>query len=255
MRWRNRLNFRPLATLLLFTATTHVAAGEQAPVDGKQSGYHASGSFGGPSGVSEELATQDDFRDALFEPGWSKALFTPWFDWKREVNDEHGLKLGANVLMLAQTASADSSAGDDSAAGGMYRFQGSWRAVSSDTSVGEFSWRVESRSNIGGVPAPQSLGGSYVAALNTGFPYGDNFDVDTPVLSWKQVFTRQRWGYDLGRLAFDVYLDPSWVQSPYRGHMNRAFVFNPTLATTGAGALGAVAKGFVTDKIWLGAQI
>ena len=153
MRWRNRLKLRPLATLLLLAATTHVAAGEQAPVDGKQSGYHGSGSFGGPSGVSEELATQDDFRDALFEPRWSSALFTPWFDWKRAVNDEHGLKLGVNVLMLAQTASADSRAGDDSAAGGMYRFQGSWRAFSSDTSVGEFSWRVESRSNIGGVPA------------------------------------------------------------------------------------------------------
>ena len=37
--------------------------------------------------------------------------------------------------------------------------------------------------------------------------------------------------------------------------MNRAFLVNPTLATTGIGALGAVAKGFVTDQLWLGSQV
>ncbi|MEP5566593.1 MAG: carbohydrate porin, partial [Halioglobus sp.] len=37
--------------------------------------------------------------------------------------------------------------------------------------------------------------------------------------------------------------------------INRSFLVNPTLATTGIGALGAVVKGFVSSNIWLGGQI
>ena len=242
------------AASILVTAAS-AAAQTTPPADGKQSGYETRDTFGGPSGVSQELQALDDFRDALFEPEWTEVLGGPWFDWKRKLNDEYRLKLGVNVLMLAQTGSEDGNGGDDSGAGGIYRFQGSWDAYSNENSSGKFEWRVEARSNIGGVPAPQSLGGTYVAALNTGFPYGDNFDADLAILSWKQVFTEQRWGYAVGRLAFDVYLDPSAVQSPYRGYLNRSFLFNPTLATTGIGALGAVAKGFVSDNVWIGAQI
>ena len=62
-------------------------------------------------------------------------------------------------------------------------------------------------------------------------------------------------GYEVGRLAFDAFLDPSAGQTPYGNFLNRSFVFNPTLATTGAGALGAVVKGMLTDNVWLGGQI
>lgn len=64
-----------------------------------------------------------------------------------------------------------------------------------------------------------------------------------------------RFGYAVGRLAFDAYLDPFVVQTPYGGLLNRSFVFNPALATTGAGALGAVAKGFISENMWLGGQV
>ncbi|WP_439106589.1 carbohydrate porin [Congregibacter sp.] len=108
---------------------------------------------------------------------------------------------------------------------------------------------------MGGLVAPQSLGGGYTATNNTGFPYGDNFKTDLAIINWKQTFEKSRWGYAVGRLAFDVYLDPSAVQTPYGGFLNRAFVYSPALGTTGIGALGAVAKGFVTDNVWVGAQI
>jgi hypothetical protein len=40
-----------------------------------------------------------------------------------------------------------------------------------------------------------------------------------------------------------------------RGFINRAFLVNPTIGTTGIGAIGAVAKGYITDQIWVGGQI
>jgi porin len=59
----------------------------------------------------------------------------------------------------------------------------------------------------------------------------------------------------VGRLAFDVYLDAFMFQTFSRGFLNRSFVVNPTLATTGVGAIGGVAKGFVSDNFWIGGQI
>ena len=242
-----------LSLIAAASATTSWAQDGETPA--KQAGYEGTAAVGGPSGVSKELDMLDDYRDALFEPPWTEALLGPWFNLKRDLNDNARLRLGVNVLTLFQHGSEDGSGGEDSAAGGIYRFQGSWDALRSDHSTGKFEWRLESRSSIGGELAPQSLGGSYVGAINTGFPYGDDFETDLTVLNWSQTFTQSRFGYAVGRLAFDVYLDASAVQSPYKGFVNRAFVLSPALATTGLGALGAVAKGFVSDNVWIGAQI
>jgi hypothetical protein len=100
--------------------------------------------------------------------------------------------------MLAQSGSEDGNGGDDSAAGGIYRFQGSWDIFSTDNSAGKIEWCVESRSSIAAPPAPQSLGGTYTAATNTGFMYGDDFDTDLPLLNRKLVFTEHRRGYAIG---------------------------------------------------------
>ena len=230
---------------------------EPANVETYQSGYGDSVEFGGPSAVSQELDTLNENRDSLYQLDPLQRGFDPWFKWKESLNRESKIKLGVNALMLYQHSSADASADNQrNSAGGIYRFQGSWKGYSSPPgNDGKLEWRLEARSDIGGDPSPQQFGAQYAAALNTGFPYGNNFDTDLAVLNWTQLLNNGRAGVVAGRLAFDAYLDAFAFQSPYRGFLNRSFIFNPTLATTGAGALGAVAKGFVTDQVWLGAQI
>lgn len=73
--------------------------------------------------------------------------------------------------------------------------------------------------------------------------------------NWTQGFANGKAGYAAGRLAFDVYLDAFPFQTFSKGFLNRSFILNPTLPTTGVGALGGVVKGFVTEHLWLGAQI
>lgn len=75
------------------------------------------------------------------------------------------------------------------------------------------------------------------------------------VLNWTQQFNDKTAGFAVGKLAFDAYLDAYAFQTPMRGFLNRSFVVNPTMATTGIGALGAVVKGMVSENIWLGGQI
>lgn len=135
--------------------------------------------------------------------------------------------------------------------GGIYRFQGSWEAIGrGGNNPGRLEWRVEYRSAANQPSTALSPSG----ALNSGFPYSDNFDVDLAVINWTQTFFNQRAGIAIGRLAFDVYLDPYAFQTTGRAYLNRAFVLNPTIPTTGIGALGAAGKGFVTDNLWIGGQ-
>ena len=206
-----------------------------------QSGYEDLAQFGGPESVTEELKRNDAEREAIYQFDSLQRNLAPYFDWKRRQQDESGLAMGFQYYMLYQKASDSLPGEDDDALGGIFRFQGSWAIFQRDN---------------GGFSAPGSLGGrTGVAALAPGFAYSDNFDMDIPVLNWTQIFADGRAGYAVGRLAFDVYLDAFPFQTFSRGFLNRSFILNPTVPTTGIGAIGGVIKGFVSDNFWVGAQM
>ena len=186
------------------------------------------------------------------QPSWLQ----PYDAWKKKIKDDYGVSFGLSAYWLYQKAN-DSIGDDDDALGGIYRFQGSWVAFGRDTGhPGRLEWRIENRNEVGGYLSPAQLGGETgTAALNSGFGYSDNFSTDISVLNWTQVLFDKRAGFAVGRLAFDVYLDAFLFQTFSRGFLNRAFLVNPTIGTTGIGALGAVAKGFVTENVLIGAQI
>jgi len=217
-----------------------------------QSGFDEMTSLAGPDGVTEQLIQGDRVKRSIFEWGeWAD----PWFDWKAKVKEENGLALGFFVSVLGQKAS-DSTTDDDNALGGIYRFNGSWTRQNSGKNLGRFEWRVEARSRIGNNQSPQTLGSAIGAdVLNSGFAYSDRFKTDLAVLSWAQTFRDSTAGFAAGRLAFDVYLDAMPFQSFSRGFLNRSFLLNPTIATTGIGALGAAGRMFVSKQVWLGAQV
>jgi porin len=221
-----------------------------------QSGFGDVPQFGGPDGVSGQLQSADEVRESTFQWKTPQRWFKPWYDWKGQVQDDHGLAMGFFVSFLGQTAS-DTTTGDDDALGNILRFQGSWTLINRGAkNPGRIEWRVEHRDRMLGQQAPMDLSAAVgAAALNTGFPYSRNFDTDIAVLNWTQGFRDETIGVAAGRLAFDVYLDAMPFQTVSRGFLNRAFILNPTIATTGIGALGTVARGFVGQNVIVGAQI
>lgn len=204
-------------------------------------------SMGGPDGVTEELN-----RAEVSEGTWTRRP-TSLAEWKAELKEEYGVSLGLHAYWLYQQSDLQLQDLDQDAFGGVYRFQGNWEAFARDSGhPGRLEWRVEYRSGTDGMaPSDLSPSGSH----NSGFGYSDSFDLDISVLNWTQLFNDKRAGLAIGRLAFDVYLDPYPFQTFSRAYLNRAFILNPTVGTTGIGALGAVAKGFVTDNFWFGGQI
>jgi porin len=250
-----------IATLIAFAALVQGDDGPGQPEEGDttaryQSGYGDTPGFGGPSSVSEELRESNETRSSTYQFDTLQRSFGPWFDWKRKLNEEHGLALGVNAYWLSQVASG-SMTDEDTAFGGIYRLQGSWTALGRGTGhAGSLEWRIENRSAAFSQLAPQSLAAAVGStSLNSGFGYSDNFATDLAVINWTQRFNSDRAAFAVGRLAFDAYLDAFPFQTFSRGFINRSFLLNPTLATTGIGALGLVAKGFVSSNIWLGAQV
>ena len=248
-----------LLTSLLLLLLAQPAFGQQETEidDGTQSGYTEVTQFGGPDGVSSTLKRDDEKRESTFQYDNLQRGLKPYFDWKRRIQDEHGVAMGAQFYVLFQDASSSLDGRDSDAFGNIFRFFGKWTVFSRDNgNLGRLEWRVESRSNFGNFQAPGSLGSATgIATLAPGFAYSDDFDLDIPIVNWTQIFADGRAGYAVGRLAFDVYLDAFPFQTFSRGFLNRSFLLNPTMATTGIGAIGGVVKGFVTDNIWLGAQM
>ena len=239
-----------LALLLLLAVP---AFGQEASIADGQAGFEDRLGFGGPEGVGPSLTNADEDRDSLYD--WP--FFDGYFDWKGQVADDYGVSFGLQFYGLWQQASESLADQDDDAFGNIFRFLGKWTLFERDNgNLGRIEWRVESRSNWLGFQAPGSLGNrTGIAALAPGFAYSDNFDMDLAVINWTQGFAGGKAGYAVGRLAFDVYLDAFPFQTFSKGFLNRSFILNPTLPTTGVGAIGGVVKGMITDNFWLGAQI
>jgi len=170
---------------------------------------------------------------------------------------DSSVSLGLQVYALYQEASYSLDGRDSNAFGNINRFFGDWTVFRGDTgNLGRFEWRIESRSHVGNFQAPGSLASATgIAALSPGFGYSEDFEPDFAILNWTQIFANGRGKIVAGRLAFDLYFDDFPFLTYTRGFMNRSFIVNPTVPTAGSGALGGVVEGFVTDHIWLGAQI
>jgi len=103
----NLENSRPhiLASLIATAFASSLAQGDDSPTGGEfKSGYDNTDSLAGPASTSVLLAEDDRLKDPAFRfPGFDQA-FEPWFDWKRELHDEHGLQLGVAYTSLYQVA-------------------------------------------------------------------------------------------------------------------------------------------------------
>ena len=233
-------------TLLLVPATllAQVQAGSEHTGEGAV--------IGGPSGVPGEQQDIENTLDA-FRVDNREIYLKPWYDWKEDLKERSGFSFGINAQMLWLGAS-DTLTEEDDSAGGIYRLQGQWDLLGRGTDhTGSVIFRVENRSKIGsGIPPGAMRAEIGAAATDPGFAYGDNFGTDFSVLAWQQFFAGGKAAFAAGLLDFSAYTDAFYYQTISRGFLNRSFILSPTLATTGIGALGAVAKGFINDNFWIG---
>lgn len=202
--------------------------------------------FGGPDAVENRIAEDDSERAAVI----AKRAAQSWFDWKKGLQEKHGLSLGVDYTGVFFKAS--DSLGKDKASSGIFRFYGSWDLVGRGTkNTGAFVWKVEHRHKYGDVAASDfgigELG--YVGLFEA--PFSDQGTRWTNIY-WRQRFNEGKTTMVAGFLDTTDYVDVFALASPWTGFMNFAFsTGTTTIALPNDATLGVAAGTMLTNKMYL----
>lgn len=194
-----------------------------------KSGYVAELGFGGPTSVNEQLREDDEVKEPAVRFPEIDAFLKPWFDWKRRVNDDYGLRLGVDYNALYQRAS-ETLTGERQAASGAFRIFGNWTLIGRGTQdTGSLVFKVENRHTLGTDIAPTALG--FAVGYNgiTGTLFSDVGTVLVD-LNWQQAFNDGRGGLIVGRYDPNDYVDVSGHANPWTTFSNLSVLVNTSIA-------------------------
>jgi len=203
--------------------------------------------FGGPDAVENQIAEDDHPKQSLIE----KHLAEPWFEWKGDLKEDHGLSFGIDYTSVFLNSNRDGASGDSDASSGMVRFYGSWDLVGRNTNnTGAFVWKIEHRYRYADV-VPQGFGfdQGYVGLIEP--PFSDEGGRLTN-LYWRQKLNDGKATIVAGLIDVTDYVDVFALASPWTGFMNFNFstgassMFIPNDA-----ALGIAAGTMLTNQLYL----
>ena len=204
--------------------------------------------FGGPDAV--ENLIEDDARKtgALID----KRIIEPWFEWKKSVQEEHGLSLGIDYSAVTLKSNETGASGNDNAAAGMLRFYGSWDLAGKGTKdTGAFIWKLEHRHKYTDV-APQGFGFDQGAVSLIEPPFNDD-KLRLTNLYWRQRANDGKTTVIIGGfLDATDYVDVFALGSPWTGFLNLAFsIGTNTIYIPNDAAFGLAAGTMLTDKTYI----
>ena len=202
--------------------------------------------FGGPDQVDNQIAEDDITISRLVE----KRLLEPYFEWKDNLKETHGLAFAIDYSAAFLTASDSPAEAQDKASSGMVRFFGSWDLVGRKSgNTGAFVWKVEHRHKYRAIP-PSAFGFNLGYAGLVEPPFSDQG------LRWTNLYWRQRWsqgGFALiaGFLDPTDYVDVYAMASPWTGFLNFAFSTGTlTIPVPNDAALGAAVGGMLSKSVF-----
>ncbi len=203
--------------------------------------------FGSPDAVENTIRDDREITGAIFD----KRLSQSWFDWKKQLEKDHGLSFGLDYSGVYLKSSENGASGDDNAAGGMLRFFGSWELTGRGTkNTGAFVWKVEHRHKYTD-NAPQAFGfdQSIVGLIEP--PFSDQGARWTN-LYWRQRFNDGKSVLLGGFLDATDYVDVFALGSPWTGFLNLAFSTGTnTIYLPNDAALGIAGATMLTDKMYI----
>ncbi|MCZ6788172.1 MAG: carbohydrate porin, partial [Planctomycetota bacterium] len=160
---------------------------------------------------------------------------------------KQGLAFGLDYT--AVYLKADNSPGEDEAAGGIFRFFGSWTLTGRGTdNTGSLVYKVENRHRLASIP-PNALGfeTGYLGFL--GAPFGDQGWMLTN-LYWQQRTRGERLNFVAGWIDATDYLNIYGLVSPWLHFLNLEFETGSTIPLPNQG-LGAAVGAMLTDTLYL----
>ena len=212
--------------------------------DGK-SGY-ASGAppMEGRDSVVQDLFQDDQVISPVFKIKALDGVLDPWWNTKRKLNENYGLKLQLSYQSLRMWL--DDSPGEDRGAAGRFEFQGAWTLFGRGTrNPGTVTFRLEYRDTLGTDIPPSKLGGQIGSAGIVGTGFSD-FKGAFRELAWRQTIG-DNWKFAVGKISAVGWYNGHALSSPKRGFQNSALMASNTRPFPGRG-LGIVAGYRVSEK-------
>ena len=204
-----------------------------------KSGFGVSDSLEGGDSVTEDIAIDDiDAGSAFRFPG---EPLKPWFDSKRRLNEQLGLKLNFSYQALYQNAD---NPGISEAAGGRGEINGSWALVGRGSqNIGRLTFRLENRHTLGTEIPPSKLGNQFGSGTLVGTGFSD-FGYNLSELAWRQAVMSGRLRFVFGKISAVSWYGGHALSSPKRGFQNSALQGSNTRAFPGRGLGGGIAYQF-----------
>lgn len=214
-----------------------------------KSGYQQKTKLDGPTSVESELEENDRITDPLFIlPTLDEAL-TPWFDYKKSVNTDHGFRFGVYYNALYQSANKTMTGNEDTGALGILRFNGAWDIVGRGTkNVGTLYFNVDNRHKLGTDIAPAGLASEVGYAGMTGTLFSDVGTVLVD-LNYQRRVNNARGGFIVGRFDPNDYVFVSGYANPWTTFQNVAVLLNASVALPDA-SWGIGGGHWLTDEFY-----
>ena len=225
------------SVIVIFFATTQQTLWAQQTEEqlaNTKSGFEGQRAMGGPTSVGAQLEEDDQIKVPAFRFPAFDRFFTPWFDWKRGINERYALRLGLDYNMLYQGASA-SLTDTDNAASGALRLFGQWTPVGRGTrDTGTLVFKVENRHKIGTDIPPADLGFEigYNGITGTLFTDVGSVLVD---LNWQQRFNEDTTRMIVGRYDPNDIMNVLGYANPWTTFSNLSILIDPSIALPDVG--------------------
>lgn len=184
-----------------------------------KSGYSQAPTLEGGDGVTADIAEDDLKTNSLFEIRPLKGALQPWYNFKKRLNDNIGLKLNFSYQGLYQHANPTMT-GDNDAAAVRGQIQGAWTLFGRGTqNPGILTFRLENRNTVSRDIPPTSLGLQFGSITNTGTGFSD-FGSALTELAWRQTFADGKLKVIGGKISAISWYNTHALSSSMRGFQN-----------------------------------
>ncbi|TMV07526.1 carbohydrate porin [Ruegeria sediminis] len=216
-----------LAVLILFGAALSAGDDAWAQSSGSgssqtqtYSGYPPSNSLEGGDSVVQDLSIDDTKLDPVLSFPKIEKFFQPFFDWKKRLNENTGLKLQFSYQTLYQRT--DEPVTYEDAFAGRGQIQGSWTLLNrGGENEGRLTFRLENRHTINSAIPPSQLAFQFgsIAPSGTGF---SDFGTVLTELAWRQSLMDGKFRFIVGKISAISWYNVHAMSSSMRGFQNTA---------------------------------
>ncbi|MGI9481107.1 MAG: hypothetical protein ACR2OR_01995 [Hyphomicrobiales bacterium] len=195
-----------------------------------------------PGDLTNILIEDEAVKEALITPSPLDPILEPWERFKRELQEQVGLKVGIAHTSAYQNANTN-FAGQCDAAGGILAILGDWQLWGEGTGYsGRLAFRFQDRHNLSSGPANLQTFGILAGSLWPAAVAYSEFNFSLLELWWEQSLIQDSAGFRVGKIIPFAVHDYSFLKNPTTSFMNAPFSLNATIPYTlvGLGAAGVV---------------